>query len=56
MNNPYVRGIILGGSVGFIATWFGMEPARALLLGILCGLLAVLTRMAMQKGRKNRKL
>ncbi len=49
MNNPYVRGIILGGSVGLIATWFGMDPIRALFLGILCGLLAVLTRMAAQK-------
>lgn len=55
MNNPYVRGIILGGSVGFIATWFGMDPIRALLLGILCGLLAVLTRIAVLK-RKNKDL
>lgn len=55
MNNPYVRGIILGGSVGLIATWFGMDPIRALFFGILCGLLAVLTRMVVQK-KKDKKL
>ncbi|MCA1743786.1 MAG: hypothetical protein ABR542_05940 [Desulfonatronovibrio sp.] len=55
MNNPFVRGIILGGSVGLIATWFGMDPIRAFFLGILCGLLAVLTRMAAQKV-KHKKL
>ncbi|MFW5730950.1 MAG: hypothetical protein ACOCPN_03765 [Desulfonatronovibrionaceae bacterium] len=46
MNNPVIRGIILGGSVGLMASWFGFDPARALLLGMLCGLLAALTRTA----------
>ncbi|MFP4393426.1 MAG: hypothetical protein ACLFOA_09570 [Desulfohalobiaceae bacterium] len=53
MQNSIVRGIILGGSVGLIASWTGVDPLRALLLGMVCGVLAVLTRMAVQKSRKS---
>ena len=39
-----MRGIIMGGSIGLIAGWFGMHPPRALLLGLVCGLLAGVTK------------
>jgi ABC-type uncharacterized transport system permease subunit len=39
-----MRGIIMGGSIGLIAGWFGMNPPRALLLGLVCGLLAGVTK------------
>ncbi len=52
MQNNIVRGIILGGSVGLIAGWTGVEPLRALILGMICGILAVLTRAAVQNRKK----
>jgi hypothetical protein len=48
-----VHGIILGGSIGLIGGWFGMDPGRAVLLGLICGLLAGLTKYRLDKrGRK----
>ena len=39
-----MRGLLIGGSLGMIAGWFGMAPARAICLGTACGLLAGLTK------------
>ncbi len=46
-----VRGIILGGSIGLIAGWAGMNPPRALALGLVCGLLAGVTKALVDKKR-----
>lgn len=46
-----VRGIIMGGSIGLIAGWFGMNPSRALALGLICGLLAGVTKAFVDKKR-----
>jgi len=39
-----LRGLIIGGSLGMMAGWFGMDPARAFFLGTACGLLAGVTK------------
>jgi len=52
-NSAILRGVILGGSIGLIAGWTGMHAGRALALGILCGLLAGLTKFFMDK-KKNK--
>ena len=43
------RGILLGGSVGFIASWMGMPLQRAFFLGVIGGLLAGLTKGLLDK-------
>lgn len=43
------RGIIVGASIGLIASWFGLDPARSLALGIFCGFLAGLTKVLLDK-------
>jgi F0F1-type ATP synthase assembly protein I len=51
--HPIIRGVIIGGSIGFIATWFGvLHPGNALILGLLAGFLAGLTSTISQKRRK----
>ncbi len=55
MNIPIFRGVIMGGTVGLTASLLlGIDPLRALVLGILCGLLGVATRVAIEK-RKEEK-
>lgn len=49
---PLVRGAIIGGSIGLMATWFGLDPARSLFLGIFCGLLGAFTAHRIQQKRK----
>lgn len=39
----------MGGSIGLIAGWFGMNPPRALALGLACGLLAGVTKALVDK-------
>jgi hypothetical protein len=45
------RGILLGGSVGLIASWMGMPLQRAFFLGVLGGVLAGLTKALVDKSR-----
>ena len=53
MNIPYFRGIIMGGTVGLTASLvFGIDPLRSLVLGVLCGLLAVATKVAINRNTK----
>jgi hypothetical protein len=49
---PILHGIVLGGSIGLMAGWFGMEPGRAVIMGLICGLLAGLTKLYLDKRRK----
>ncbi len=54
MNIPIFRGVILGGTVGLTASLLlGIEPLRALILGVLCGLLGVTTRAALEKRKQD---
>ncbi|KUJ96858.1 MAG: hypothetical protein PWR24_65 [Desulfonauticus sp.] len=46
------RAVIVGGSIGLIASWFGFDPARALALGILSGFFAGLTKVIADKKKK----
>jgi len=56
MNIPIFRGVILGGTVGLTASLLlGIEPLRALILGVLCGLLAVATRAAIECRKEQQK-
>jgi len=47
-----MRGLLLGGSIGLIAGWFGMHPLRALLTGFLCGILAGITKYRLDNRKK----
>lgn len=52
MNIPIFRGVIMGGTVGLTASLvFGIDPLRSLVLGVLCGLLAVATRVFMSRDK-----
>lgn len=45
-----VRGILIGGSIGALAALTGiMDMHRAIFLGGLCGILAVITRAGRRK-------
>jgi hypothetical protein len=56
MNIPIFRGVILGGTVGLTASLiFGIDPLKSLILGVLCGLLAVATRVFMCKDKNREK-
>lgn len=46
---PVLRGLLIGGSIGMIAGWFGMDVGRALALGLICGLAAGLTKRHLDK-------
>jgi hypothetical protein len=50
--HPLLRGAIIGGSIGLMAVWFGLDPARAFFLGIGCGVLAAFTAQRIQRNRK----
>jgi len=54
MTDMLARGILIGGSIGALAGLFGMDPARAMLLGLVAGFLAGLTRYKLQKKRKEK--
>lgn len=51
-NHPILRGLLIGGALGLIASWFGYPPGRSLLMGFIAGFLAGLTRMAIEKRRR----
>jgi F0F1-type ATP synthase assembly protein I len=48
-----VRGILLGGGMGAIASWFFMDLGRGLFLGMLVGCLAGVTIKAAKDRRGN---
>lgn len=52
---PAIRGAIIGGSIGLMATWFGMDVGRAFFLGIVCGLLGALTAQRIQRKRSKKQ-
>ncbi|EFL49654.1 conserved hypothetical protein [Solidesulfovibrio fructosivorans JJ]] len=47
------RGLIIGGSIGVIGGLFFMDIRRGLILGLVGGFFAVLTRRAIDKRRKD---
>jgi len=51
------RTIVLGASIGLIASWFGLDPGRSLALGIVSGLAAGVTRVLIlkTKSRQSKK-
>ncbi|ACV68078.1 hypothetical protein [Desulfohalobium retbaense] len=53
-NHPVMRGLLIGGAIGLIASWFGYPPGRSLFLGFLAGLLAGLTRIAIDRQRRKK--
>jgi hypothetical protein len=56
MKIPIFRGVIMGGTVGLTASLlFGIDPVRSLILGVLCGLLAVATKVAMNSRKEEQK-
>ena len=44
-SHAVLRGVIVGGSIGMIASWFGYEPVKAFFMGIVCGIFAAFTRI-----------
>ncbi|MFO7717797.1 MAG: hypothetical protein ACQESV_03395 [Thermodesulfobacteriota bacterium] len=53
-NHPLLRGLLIGGAIGLMASWFGYPPGRSLLMGFIAGFLAGLTRMAFEKRRRQK--
>lgn len=51
-SHAVLRGILVGGSIGMIASWFGYEPVKAFFMGIICGLFAAGTRILADRIRK----
>jgi hypothetical protein len=54
-NHPLMRGLLIGGALGLMASWFGFPPGRSLILGFLAGLLAGFTRILINKQRQKGK-
>lgn len=44
-SHAIMRGVIIGGSIGMIASWFGYEPVKAFFMGIVSGIFAALTKI-----------
>jgi hypothetical protein len=51
-SHAVMRGVIVGGSIGMIASWFGYEPVKAFFMGIVCGIFAAATRIMADRMRK----
>ncbi|NLY41808.1 MAG: hypothetical protein GX055_09335 [Desulfovibrionales bacterium] len=49
-----LRGILIGGSIGMMASWFGYAPAKAFFFGIFSGIFAAVTKIMAEKIRQNR--
>jgi hypothetical protein len=49
------RGIMIGGSVGVLGGMFFLDLRRALALGLISGFFAALTRLKMQKRKRERE-
>jgi len=51
-SHAVMRGVIAGGSIGMIASWFGYEPVKAFFMGVVCGIFAAFTRIMADRLRK----
>lgn len=49
-----MRGVIVGASIGMIASWFGYEPVKAFFMGVVCGGFAAATKIFADRLRKNK--
>ena len=49
-----LRGILVGGSIGMMASWFGYEPSKAFFFGIVSGIFAAVTKILAEKIRQNK--
>ncbi len=49
MERFIVRGILIGGAIGLMASWFGFPGLFALGLGMIAGFLAGVTRYLLEK-------
>lgn len=54
MERYIVRGILIGGAIGLMASWFGYPAMFALGLGMIAGFLAGITRYMIEKRRAER--
>jgi len=50
-SHAVLRGVLVGGAIGMIASWFGYEPVKAFFLGIISGIFAALTRIMADRMR-----
>ncbi len=56
MKIPVFRGVVMGGTVGLTASLLlGIDPLRSLILGVLCGILGVATKVAMDNKKEQQK-
>ena len=53
-SHAVMRGVIVGGSIGMIASWFGYEPVKAFFMGIVCGIFAAFTRIMADRLRNKK--
>ncbi|NLW81756.1 MAG: hypothetical protein GXY42_08825 [Desulfovibrionales bacterium] len=53
-SHAVLRGVIIGGSIGMIASWFGYEPVKAFFMGIVCGIFAAATKIMADRLRGNK--
>ena len=51
-SHAVMRGVIVGASIGMIASWFGYEPVKAFFMGIFCGIFAAATKIMAVKLRQ----
>jgi len=54
MERYIVRGILIGGAIGLMASWFGYPGLFALGLGMIAGFLAGVTRYILEKRKAER--
>ena len=54
MERFIVRGILIGGAIGLMASWFGYPAMFSLGLGMIAGFLAGVTRYCMERRRAER--
>lgn len=53
-SHAVLRGVIVGGSIDMIASWFGYEPVKAFFMGIVCGIFAAFTRIMADRLRNKK--
>lgn len=51
-SHAVLRGVLVGGAIGMIASWFGYEPVKAFFMGISCGIFAAVTRIFADRLRR----
>ena len=54
MERYIVRGILIGGAIGLMASWFGYPALFAMGLGMVGGFLAGVTRYVLERRRAER--